>query len=180
MKKLILLLVILIFQLQLYAQQQEKITASFKLYKVKMLLRSEEKVDAILYSVTDSTITVSNSVRIKDYRLGTYTTKEYRLDEIQWVKAYRRKGGWGSGMVGLIVGGGVGLAIGKHRNEKLAYEKLAYGKFLVKNRKTKGLVIGSVLGGTIGAMIGRHGVSRLSNHRDRLLRRLKRRAIKKY
>jgi len=163
-------------QSHLQAQNQEKITNDFTIYTVKLLLHNQEKVKGALFQVTDSTITISNSMSIDDYKIGNYTTTEYPINQIKWVKAYRRtRKVLASGMVGLLVGGAIGYKIGSARKSLIRNRR-----YLIKrNHPTKGLFIGSVIGATVGVLIGRNGVSRMSNSRAKTIRKLKRRAIKK-
>ncbi len=171
MKKIILLFFILFVQFYLQAQNQEKITGDFKIYHVKIRLRTQEKIKGYLFAVTDSTITVSNSPYKNDYKVGNYKTTVYLRSQIEWVKAYYKSGGFAGGVIGLLIGGGVGYKAGQARRKRILFNR--------KNLPTKGLFVGSALGATIGALIGRRGVSRVSNSTQRTIRRLKARAIKK-
>ncbi len=171
MKKIILLFFILFVQSHLQAQTQEKIAGDFKIYHVKMMLRSHEKIKGYLFAVTDSTITISNSPYKNDYKVGNYKTTVYLLSQIEWVKAYYRPGGLAGGVLGLLIGGGVGYKAGQARRKRILFNR--------KNLPTKGLFVGSAVGATIGGLIGRRGVSRVSNSTKRTIRKLKVRAIKK-
>jgi len=173
MKKIILLIIVLFVHTHLQAQKQEKITTDFTIYEVTLMLHNQEKVEGVLFQVTDSTITVSNSISRYDYKLGNYHTTEYSLNQLIWVKASSRSGSGGlvGGMVGGLIGGAAGFMIGKSRRRKLFYSRI--------NQPARGLFVGSAVGATIGALLSRNNVSRMSNSRAKTIRKLKRRAIKR-
>ena len=177
MKKIILLSLILIaVQSQLMAQSQEKITTKYTIYKVKMMLHSQEKVEGFLFHVTDSTITISNSGNKYDYFSGNYEKVKYRIDQINWVKVHRKDGGGLGSMLGAVVGGKIGYDISKGVRTR-SYKGVTYKAY--KRKLFKGGAIGVVVGGSLGVLIGRRSLRRDLSNPAPLLRKLKRRAIKK-
>ncbi len=174
MKKIVLFIVILLVQSQLQAQNQEKITTDFTIYQVGLWLKgSSETISGVLFSVDDSTLTISNSSRKYDYANGDYTTTVYQLDQILEVTSKRLRGGGIGAVIGLVGGGVTGAVIGKKK-------KFFLGKYRTPYRKaTKYAAIGGAIGGTLGLIIGRKGIRGVPTPDSKVLRKLKARAIKK-
>jgi len=171
MKKIILLIIILIVQLHLQAQNQEKITEDFKIYQVKLWIKGTTSlIKGVLYSVDDSTLTISKSSSKYDYIDGNYTTTVYRLDQILEVTSSRNGGGTGL-ILGLVGGGVIGGVIGKGKN---------YGFHQTTNRKiARYATIGGFVSGTLGLIIGRKWIRGVPEPNSKMLWKLKRRAIKR-
>ncbi len=173
MKRLLILIIALQVQSILLAQNQEKITTNFAMYQVDLWLKgTTDLTSGILFSVNDSTMTISDSSSKYDYKTGNYTTTVYRLDQIWEVHSHKIRGG-GIGVVAGLAGGGlIGGLVGKSKESKVNY----YPK---KTRKAiKYGAIGGLIGGALGLIIGHQGVKGAPTPNSKVLRKLKEHAIK--
>ena len=174
MKKLILFIAILFVGVHLQAQDQEKITTDFTIYEVSVWLEGTTKlVHGAVFSVTDSTLTISNSGKKYDYIDGNYSTTVYRLDQIYEVTYKRVRGGGVGAIIGLVGGGVIGGIVGNRKERKL------YGHYRpLKPKVGKYAGIGALVGGTLGVLIGAQRVRGVPTPNSKVLRKLKERAIK--
>jgi len=172
MKKILILILILQAYTHLMAQNQEEITTRFQIYQVDIWIKGTTKlVHGVLFSVDDTTLTISNSSRRYDYVSGNYETTAYPLDQIIEVKSYRLAGGDGA-MIGMVGGGVIGGLIGKLK------EKRYFGQ-LVERKVERYALFGGFFGGTLGLITGRKWIRGVPEPNSKILRKLKARAIKR-
>ncbi len=102
-KSIITILLILI-SIQVYSQDNNQ---KIKFYNAWIELKNpDRKATGTLFQLKDSSIVISSSVRLDDYRFKNYTTYEFEISDISKIKVRRKsriiKGaliGWATGFV---------------------------------------------------------------------------------
>ncbi len=152
-KKLFAFLMIALAVSGLSAQDTTKKT---KIYRTWISMNSEPfKIKGSLYQVNDSSVFVSNALKIQDYSENRFETVELHVKDIKIIKT-RKKNSVGNGALvgaisGLVFGGLIGYASGDDSCPPGTWCIISF------TAEEKALMLGvplSIVGAGLGALIG--------------------------
>ena len=110
------------------------------------------KVQGALYKMTDSTISISNSFHIQDYKNKSFTVQEYPIEDIRVVKLRKNKQKGKGVIIGAVVGFFVGGSIAYLTSGNPATQNGDYNNNI--EPMIGSLMMGTVYGGLLGLAIG--------------------------